>query len=161
MTIPKLYCKKYVFLLLKPNCRFCFENDMKDTGLSYWTTKPNCFLVATSEAQPHQIFGCGGYKPLDQNTIEVTRLQVARKARRLGVAKHLMKRLFQHAKGNGYTTVYLNTINSQVPAIKMYHKMGFQMLRKTWYLEGLSKYLLPFSGLQQFHFLHDLKDVSI
>ena len=134
---------------------------MKDTGLSYWTTKPNYFLVATSEAQPHQIFGCGGYKPLDQNTIEVTRLQVARKARRLGVAKHLMKRLFQHAKGNGYTTVYLNTINSQVPAIKMYQKMGFQMLRKTWYLEGLSKYLLPFSGLQQFHFLHDLNDVSI
>ena len=133
---------------------------MKDTGLSFWTTRPNCFLVATSESQPRQIFGCGGYKQLDQNQIEITRLQVARKARRLRVAKHLMNKLFQHAKENGYTTVYLNTINSQVPAIKMYQKMGFQILKKTWYLEGLSRYFLPFSGLQQFHFLYDMNSMS-
>ena len=62
------------FLLL----RTCFESDMGDRQLIFWTTKPNRFLVIVPESQPEKVLGCVACKPIDSCTVQVNHMSVAR-----------------------------------------------------------------------------------
>merc|ERR1711951_174556 len=120
MTLASFYLCMYEYL------KICFDNDMGDSQLTMWTTKPGQFFVAALESKPEKVLGCVAYKAIDSCTVEVGRMSVAREARRLGLAKRLMENVIKHASQDGYTRVYLTTSNGQAVAIELYKKMGFE-----------------------------------
>jgi ribosomal-protein-alanine N-acetyltransferase len=55
--------------------------------------------------------------------------------RRKRIASELMNRVFEYVKSKGVTHVRLNVLTSNIPAINLYKRMGFQdssiIMRKT------------------------------
>ena len=126
--------------------RDVLRSDMKDTELKFWTTKPNVFLVAKMDGK---VVGCGSYKHMNPDTVEMCRLCVDANHRGLRIGRKLVEALNNTAKNEGYTCMYLQTSNAQIDAQKMYEKMGFSLLRKIGF-EGsvLVAFLVDnFSGL--------------
>jgi putative acetyltransferase len=68
--------------------------------------------------------GCGGIQLYD-NYGEVKRMFVRPTYQRRGLAEAMLRRLAEHAKENGRTTLRLETGIHQIPAVKLYEKFGF------------------------------------
>lgn len=130
---------------------------MKDKELQFWTTWPNHFLVAALQSDPGKVLGCVAYKTIGSNSVEVNRLSVAGDVRGLGLGKKLMVAVFECAKQNGHSRVYLTTSNGQETAIKLYRKMGFKEVGREGLQTPISKYLIPINGLHVLQFLYELK----
>ena len=105
--------------------RNALDTDMKDEELHFWTTKPNVFLVAKIR---DQVVGCIAYKKIAEDTVEMYRASVDEYFRGRKIGQKLVKELLQYAKSDGYHKMYLITGCAQVPAIKLYQKMGFQFV---------------------------------
>ena len=82
---------------------------MKDKNLSFWTTSPNVFLVASAPIMPNMILGCISYKKIDPYTIEMNRLVVDTDFRGMKIGRKLVQALIDVAKENGYENMYLET----------------------------------------------------
>ena len=102
--------------------------DMNDKELKFWTTKPNTFLVAKVNGK---IVGCGSYRQLNPDTVEMHRLSVDCNFRGRKIGRKLVEALIKSAKNDGYTSMYADTSNAQIDAWKMYQKMGFGFLRRS------------------------------
>ena len=102
------------------------NTDMADKALTFWTTPPNVFLVATSSSTK-QVLGCISYRKIAEDTVEMHRLAADSKARGLGVGLKLVKALFETAKENGFKKLYLETSSPQLAAINIYDRMNFSV----------------------------------
>ena len=132
--------------------------DMKDKELKFWTKHPgNCFLVACLSSDPDKVVGCVAYKSVGSNTVQVNRMSVARDFRGLGVGRKLMETVLERAKQGGFSRVYLTTGNGHETAMKLYRKIGFIEIGRVGLKAPISKYLVPFNGLQVFEFLYKLE----
>ena len=100
---------------------------MKDEELMFWTTYPNVFLVAETESG--KIAGSIAYRQLTTDTIEMHRVYVDLKYRRLGIGRKMVQVLLDMAKQNGYDTVYLDTPTSEIAARTLYERMNFTFLK--------------------------------
>jgi GNAT superfamily N-acetyltransferase len=69
--------------------------------------------------------GCGALREIDCITAEVRRLYVHRDHRRQGVGAAVMAHLSCEAKRFGYSRLLLETGDKQVPAIRLYERIGF------------------------------------
>ena len=99
---------------------------MNDEELKFWTTPPNLFLVAETESG--NIAGCISYQEITPDAVEINRLSVDFRFRKLGIGQKLVETLIRRAKENGYDTIYLETWPRPVEA--MYKKMKFKFLRE-------------------------------
>ena len=68
---------------------------------------------------------------MDQYHRELTSMFVTRECRGSGVAQVLCKRAIGLAKEHGYHTVRLMTSKRQVPAMRLYERLGFKLV-KSW-----------------------------
>ena len=84
-------------------------------------------------------------------------MSVSGDARGLGLGRKLIEAVFERAKKDGFSRVYLTTSNGQATAIKLYRKMGFIEVGRVGLETPISKYLVPINGLQVFEFLYELK----
>ena len=96
---------------------------MKDEVLHFWTEEPNVFLVAKIR---DRVVGCIAYKKIAEDTVEMYRASVDEDFRGLKIGEKLVNELLNYAKSEGYQKMYLITGCAQVPAIKLYQKLGFQ-----------------------------------
>ena len=69
--------------------------------------------------------GCGCFKELDENTVEIKRMFVNPYFRGFGVASSIIEELLVWAKQLYYTTAVLETGKRQPESIKLYSKHGF------------------------------------
>ena len=99
---------------------------MKDENLEFWTTPPNCFLVATISGQ---VVGCISYKKFSSDTAEMHRLAVDLEFHGQKIGQKLVQALLNTAWSNGFDSMYLETTNAQTSAINLYEKMDFKYLR--------------------------------
>ena len=100
---------------------------MKDPQLTFWTTKPNKFIVA--KTPDNTILGCIAYQEINPDTVEMMRLSVDSKYRSQKVGLKLVEELIQLAKNEEYQVMYLQTRNSLVHARNLYEKLGFKLLK--------------------------------
>ena len=73
--------------------------------------------------------GCGGIRGVDgaaEPTCELKRMFVAPEARGRGIARALLERLEDEARGLGYTMVWLETGTEQPEAISLYESHGYE-----------------------------------
>ena len=88
---------------------------------------PNVFLVAIDVSG--EFLGCISYKQIMPDTVEMSRLAVDSKFRGQNIGQKLIQTLLDTANENGYDSMYLETSNAQIGAIKLYEKMNFRSLR--------------------------------
>ena len=99
---------------------------MADKVLSYWTTPPNVFLVATS-CSTQQVLGCISYRKIEEDSIQMHSLSVDQKFRRSGVGRKMVQALIDIGRENGYKIMYLETTSAQLGAIELYSRMDFSL----------------------------------
>lgn len=69
--------------------------------------------------------GCGAFKIVDNDTVEIKRMFTLPTARKKGVASSILKELEQWAQALGYTHCKLETGIRQPEAIALYLKCGY------------------------------------
>jgi GNAT superfamily N-acetyltransferase len=72
--------------------------------------------------------GCGAFREIDDTTAEARRLYVHRDHRRQGIGAAVMAHLSHEAKRHGYSRLLLETGDRQIPAIRLYERIGFQRI---------------------------------
>lgn len=78
-----------------------------------------------------EIVGGGGIYPtqgLPAATCELVKMYLIPEARGTGLGTKLINHCLLQAKENGFSSVYLETMNELKPALKAYERLGFQYL---------------------------------
>ena len=78
-----------------------------------------------------EIVGGGGIYPTDglpADTCELVKMYLLPKARGIGLGKKMIEQCLQQAKENGFSKIYLETMNELKPALKVYERLGFVYL---------------------------------
>ncbi len=78
--------------------------------------------------QDNQAIGCGAFKKLDDETIEIKRMYVNFAHRGSGTAQAILNSLELWASEKGFKKCILETGNRQVEAIKFYKKAGYKSI---------------------------------
>jgi len=78
--------------------------------------------------QDNQAIGCGAFKKLDNETIEIKRMYVKFAHRGSGTAQAILNSLELWALEKGFKKCILETGNRQVEAIKFYKKFGYKSI---------------------------------
>ena len=78
--------------------------------------------------QNNQAIGCGAFKKLDNETIEIKRMYVKFAHRGSGTAQAILNSLELWASEKGFKKCILETGNRQVEAIKFYKKAGYKSI---------------------------------
>jgi DNA-binding MarR family transcriptional regulator/predicted GNAT family acetyltransferase len=95
---------------------------LPDPGADSYRPPQGRFLVAWSDDLP---VGCVSLRPLDDRTAEVKRLWVHDSARGQGLARRLMTRIEDEARGMGYRHLRLDTNSALTEAIALYRASGW------------------------------------
>jgi GNAT superfamily N-acetyltransferase len=96
------------------------ENSAPDRAL---TPPAGFFVVARLEGKP---VGCGGLKRVDAATGEIKRLWVASSARRMGIARRILRTLETIAHDVGLTILRLDVNRSLQEALNLYLSEGYR-----------------------------------
>ena len=78
-----------------------------------------------------KIVGGGGIFPtagLPADTCELVKMYLLPEARGTGLGTLLIKKCLEQAKANGFSKVYLETMNELKAALKVYERLGFSYL---------------------------------
>jgi len=98
------------------------------------------------------IVGCIGldaYSNPDETTAELRRVVVSPKHQRQGIAIQLVNAAVTHGKSQGIQSIFLTTSSYQPAAIKMYHKLG-------WELQNITEIPIPLGKIRVHKFHLDL-----
>ena len=82
-------------------------------------------VVVYADGEP---VGCGGFKPLGGDTVEIKRVYVRPAYRGLGLARRLMSELERLAAEQGYDAAVLETGSGQPEAIRLYRGLGYTVI---------------------------------
>lgn len=72
------------------------------------------------------IVAMGGYRPVDDRTVELFRIAVAPERQREGLGDRLVDSLERRARADGYERVTLETVVEQVAAAAFYPARGYE-----------------------------------
>ena len=78
-----------------------------------------------------RVVGVGGYAPLtggDGNVCELRKMYLLPAARGHGGGRALIERCLAGAAADGFTLMYLETVQGMTDAARLYHKYGFRYL---------------------------------
>jgi GNAT superfamily N-acetyltransferase len=123
----------------RPECIVLFQHLWEELGGLYGNTGPCEFKPADVEGLgaafvvswlDERAVGCGAILPLAPGMCEVKRMFVEPHARRLGVARDILRELERMAREMGYTVVRLETGNRQPGAIRLYEAAGYQHIER-------------------------------
>lgn len=99
--------------------------DLDDIARSY---AAGLFLVARFNSE---LVGTGAFKPHSPGTVEIVRMSVARKYRRLGVGRLILAALCRAARERGFERAILETTATWTEVISFYLRNGFEITHST------------------------------
>lgn len=116
--------------------------------LSGFITRRNAVTLVAEHTgddhQPHAIAGFAIAQPYKKHGRILT-LDVLTQARRSGLGSRLLQESEARLRRHGCTEVYLETAVDNEPAIKLYHKHGYRILRTLpgyYHASGLDAFLM-------------------
>jgi heme-degrading monooxygenase HmoA/GNAT superfamily N-acetyltransferase len=74
--------------------------------------------------------GCGGYRPIAPDTVEIKRMWVPPSHRRQGLSKRILEKIETAARSRGFKRVVLETGVLQPEAMLLYSKSGYVTIAK-------------------------------
>lgn len=98
-----------------------FEDELKELPGKYDSPGGIIYLALIAQKP----VGCIAVKPLFKNDSEMKRLYIKPDYRGMGISSKLTEYAINFAREYGYDNMYLDTLASMTPAIKLYKKHGF------------------------------------
>jgi len=80
------------------------------------------FVIAQ---QGNQIIGCGGFRPVDEECVEIKRMFVRPEVRRRGGARQILRHLEAEVRRRGFRSTVLETGCDNAGAIALYESEGY------------------------------------
>jgi GNAT superfamily N-acetyltransferase len=80
------------------------------------------FVIASCDSQ---LAGCGAFRPLDAETVEIKRMYVEPRFRGLGIARAVLHAIEAEARRRGYVRSILETGQRMNQAIALYRSCGY------------------------------------
>lgn len=114
------------------------QADLSDISRHYLKEDGSHFWVAEAEGE---VVGMVGLQRLNREEGELRRMSVASQARRQGIGQKLLETVECHCVEKGFSRIVLSTVNQLQPAIAMYSKAGFRLVREEPYGSMTVKYL--------------------
>jgi putative acetyltransferase len=110
----------------KPGTAY-FDESLRNM-YEFYSGANSIYFVARYE---NRIVGGGGVYPtegLPADTCELVKMYLLPEIRGKGIGKSLLTNCIEFAKREGYTKMYLETMNELKQAVSMYEKTGFVLL---------------------------------
>lgn len=85
--------------------------------------KSGGYFVIAREAG--QAVGCGGFRPVDGECVEIKRMFVRADSRRRGIAREILRHLEAEVRRRGFRTMVLETGRDNVEARALYEAEGY------------------------------------
>ncbi len=98
-----------------------FEEELKSIHSMYGSPTGCLLLVYEND----QAIACAAYRKIGEGVCELKRMYIKPNYRGKGIGQQLLDLLCDRAKLNGYTTMRLDTLDTMLPAIKLYSNNGF------------------------------------
>ena len=98
-----------------------FKEELSIINIMYGIPTGCLLLVYDAD----QAIACAAYRKIEDGICELKRMYIKPKYRKQGIGQKLVDMLLQRAKQNGYTLMRLDTLDSMIPAITLYHNNGF------------------------------------
>ena len=76
------------------------------------------------------VIGCGAFRPLDSQTVEIKRMFVRSGFRKRGIASQILNALEDEARNRGYAAAVLETGTRQPEAIALYITCGYEPIER-------------------------------
>ncbi|SFH45690.1 GNAT family N-acetyltransferase [Pedobacter insulae] len=95
----------------------------------------NNVVIAFDDNTP---IGCGAFKPIDDNKVEIKRMFVKEEARGQRIASKILTELENWASALGFNHYILETGIKQTAAVALYHKMGYRQIPNYGQYEGIT-----------------------
>lgn len=106
------------------NISLAFQNFDEELNIinSMYGSPTGCLLLVYDNELP---IACAAYRKIGEDICELKRMYIKSDYRRKGIGQEIMNILCTHAKLNGYTLMRLDTLDTMIPAIKLYSNNGF------------------------------------
>lgn len=98
-----------------------FEQELQIIN-SMYGSPTGCLVLVYDQSTP---IACAAYRKIGEGICELKRMYIQPNYRGKGIGKTLVQMLCEKAKLNGYTLMRLDTLDSMIPAITLYHNNGF------------------------------------
>ena len=108
------------FIMKRKAITLMAEEQAADTGAA---------AAGTEDSKDSRIVGFVVALPIRGQIGHVVTLDVVPQARRYGLASLLMSECEQRLRTAGCTRVYLETAVNNEPALRLYHKLGYEIVR--------------------------------
>jgi putative acetyltransferase len=118
---------------------------------AYYGERDGSFWVATEGCE---IIGMFGLERADATSAELRQMYVDPRARRRGLARHMLAFAEDLARRERYTVMMLSTSELQYAAISLYRNFGYRLLRETIAAEPSNKTVGE--GIRRFYFAKNL-----
>ena len=89
---------------------------------SMYGSPTGCLLLVYEQQLP---IACAAYRKIGEGICELKRMYIMPSHRGKGIGQQLLDRLCTRAKLNGYACMRLDTLDTMLPAIKLYSNNGF------------------------------------
>ncbi len=109
-------------------CGFSIEDTEVDSMFEAYPVPDSAFFVIERDGR---LLGCGGVGPLaggEPGVCELRKMYFLRELRGSGLGTRLLKILLNTARDAGYTSCYLETMDSMSQARQLYLKYGFKLI---------------------------------
>jgi ribosomal protein S18 acetylase RimI-like enzyme len=106
------------------NISLAFQNFDEELNIinSMYGSPTGCLLLVYDNELP---IACAAYRKIGEDVCELKRMYIKPDYRRNGVGQEIMNILCMRAKLNGYKLMRLDTLDTMIPAIKLYSNNGF------------------------------------
>ncbi|MBO19799.1 MAG: hypothetical protein CL732_04575 [Chloroflexi bacterium] len=109
------------------------RDDMADIPGHYLSGLRSNFWVADSAGE---VVGIVGIQPRERpDEAELRRMSVSPTVRRQGLGQRLLETTEEFCRGNGYRRICLSSVNILQPALAMYQKYGYRLVKEEPYGE--------------------------
>lgn len=86
--------------------------------------------LALAHDDQGRLVGCGAFRRVRADAVEMKRMFVRPEARGMGVARRLFEMRIAEAKKAGYSVVYADTAKGNRPMLEMYERYGFRYIQR-------------------------------
>jgi len=106
------------------NISLAFQNFEEELNIinSMYGSPTGCLLLVYDNVLP---IACAAYRKTGEDICELKRMYIKPDYRGKGVSQEILNILCTRAKLNGYKLMRLDTLDTMIPAIKLYIKNGF------------------------------------
>jgi ribosomal protein S18 acetylase RimI-like enzyme len=106
------------------NISLDFQNFKEELNIisSMYGSPTGCLLLVYDN---NAAIACAAYRNIGESICELKRMYIKPAFRGKGIGQQLVEILCEKAKINGYRAMRLDTLDTMLPAIKLYHHNGF------------------------------------